>query len=277
MATPADTSPLDTQAIAAEALAALDGKRQITPFSSRLAGFDLRSAYRAAAQVQALRVARGERPLGRKIGFTNSGIWPEYGVFAPIWGPMYQHSVHDIAALGGRFALAGLLQPRIEPEIVFGLGRAPTAGMDDAALMGCIVWVAHGFEIVHSIFPDWRFTAADTVAAFGLHGALLLGPLRPVGADAQAWRDGLPRFAIELLWDGEVVDQGQGTNVLGSPLAALRHLIELLAADAAQPPLAAGEIITTGTLTRALPIAAGQRWQTRLDGIPLPGLDLQFD
>jgi 2-oxo-3-hexenedioate decarboxylase len=65
--------------------------------------------------------------------------------------------------------------------------------------------------------------------------------------------------------------------VLGGPLSALRHLVELLAQDAAQPPLAAGEIVTTGTLTRALPIARGQRWQTALEGVGLPGLDVSFD
>ncbi len=52
--------------------------------------------------------------------------------------------------------------------------------MDEAALLGCIAWVAHGFEIVHSMFAGWRFAAADTVAAFALHGAYRLGPRRPI-------------------------------------------------------------------------------------------------
>ncbi len=47
------------------------------------------------------------------------------------------------------------------------------------------------------------------------------------------------------------MERGQGSNVLGGPLSALRHLVELLARDPHNPPLQAGEIITTGTLTRA--------------------------
>ena len=55
----------------------------------------------------------------------------------------------------------GLTEPKIEPEIMFGFVAAPSPGMDDAALLSCIAWVAHGFEIAQSIFPDWKFSAAD--------------------------------------------------------------------------------------------------------------------
>jgi 2-oxo-3-hexenedioate decarboxylase len=50
----------------------------------------------------------------------------------------------------------------------------------------------------------------------------------------------------------------------------------LLAVDPDNPPLAAGELVTTGTVTRALQIAPGERWTTRLTGLPLAGLDVTF-
>ncbi len=62
----------------------------------------------------------------------------------------------------------------------------------------------------------------------------------------------------------------------GGPLAALRHLVEVLAADAASPPIEPGEIVTTGTLTRALPIAPGETWSTELHGLDLPGVSVRF-
>ncbi|NRF66940.1 hydratase [Aquincola sp. S2] len=266
----------DLAAIATEALAARDERRQIAPFSSRYDGLDLDTAYRIAADVRAQRIARGETPVGRKIGFTNRTIWAEYDVWAPIWGSMYQTTVHDLAALAGRFSLDGLAEPRIEPEIVFGLARAPEPGMDAAALLGCIEWVAHGFEIVQSIFPGWKFAAADCVAAFGLHGALLVGPRQSVSAHRAGWLASLSSFAIDLACDGVVVDHGQAANVLDGPLFALRHLVELLAADPSQPALAAGEVVTTGTLTRALPVAPGQVWTTALRGVALAGIGVRF-
>jgi 2-oxo-3-hexenedioate decarboxylase len=73
-----------------------------------------------------------------------------------------------------------------------------------------------------------------------------------------------------------VVDRGLGENVLGSPLLALGHLVGLLAAQPDAPPLAAGEIITTGTLTDAHPVAPGETWRTEIRGVPLPGLEVRF-
>ncbi len=220
-----------------------------------------------------LREARGEIAIGRKIGFTNRTTWPDY---APMWGYVYDRTVHDLADLGGRFSLAGLAEPRIEPEIVFRLAAAPMPGMDERALLGCIDGVAHGFEIVQSIYPGWAFTAPDAVAAFGLHGALLLGPWHPATANEEEWEQALSTFTVDLLRDGEVVDQGQASNVLGGPLSALRHLVELLARDPVNPPLAAGEIVTTGTLTRVPPVAPGEMWSTALTDVALEGIRVQF-
>jgi 2-oxo-3-hexenedioate decarboxylase len=223
-----------------------------------------------------MREARGERPVGRKIGFTNRTIWAEYGVYAPIWGHVYDRTLFDLADVADGFPLAGLAEPRIEPEIVFGLGHVPSADMDDRALLGCIDWVAHGFEIVQSIFPGWRFAAADTVAAYGLHGALLIGPRQAVAPRRDAWLRELSGFEIDLHKDGAAIDHGRSANVLDGPLSALRHLLELLARDNVNPPLAAGEIVTTGTLTRAFPVAPGESWSTRLSGIALDGIRVRF-
>jgi 2-oxo-3-hexenedioate decarboxylase len=85
------------------------------------------------------------------------------------------------------------------------------------------------------------------------------------------------RSRITLVRNGVDADHGQAANVLGGgPLAALRHLVQALASDPEAPPLAPGEVITTGTLTRALPISAGERWSTRLDGVELNGIDVTF-
>lgn len=263
--------------VAQEVLAALSSGQQIMPFSTRIEGFDVPSAYAVAAELRRLRCARGEIHVGRKIGFSNRTIWAEYGVFAPISGDMYASTVHDVVTGPASFPLAGLSEPRIEPEIAFGLGSAPQAGMDEAALIACIAWVSHGYEIVHSIFPGWRFAAADVVAAGGVHGVMLLGPRRRIEpALAADWLQRLAQFEIELLRDGIPVDRGHARNVLDGPLCALRHLVDLLEMDPHNPPLAAGEIVTTGTVTRAFPIAAGERWSTRVEGLPLPILDVTF-
>ena len=272
-----DTNTLaDAKAIAAEALAALDTGRQIPPFSTRRADFDLEDAYLATAVIRQARETRGQIPVGRKIGFTNRTIWAEYKVYEPIWGYVYNQTVHDLAGVGDSFSLAGLAEPRIEPEIIFGLAVAPSPDMDEGALLTCIDWVAHGFEIVQSIFPGWVFSAPDTVAGFGLHGALLVGPRHSIAEHAEDWNRTLSTFEIDLKRNGTIADHGRAVNVLGGPVSALHHLVDTLGRDQVNPPLAPGEIITTGTLTRAFPVSAGETWTTQLTGVALDGLCVRF-
>jgi 2-oxo-3-hexenedioate decarboxylase len=261
----------DIDAIASEIASALVVRRA----PARLTGLSLQDAYRVTAALDRVRQARGERPIGRKIGFTNRTIWPEYGVDAPNWGYLTDRSVSALEP-GRAVSLQEFAEPRIEPEIVFGLSAAPSPEMDEAALTRCIGWVAHGFEIVHSIFPSWKFTLHETTAANALHGALLLGPRQPLNGGEQSWLERLATFDIALYRNGQVADRGKGENVLGSPVSALRHVVQLLADDDANPPLAAGEIVSTGTLTRALPIAPGEIWKTELSGIELKGIEVRF-
>ena len=266
----------DADRIAREIMEACTAGRQIPSLAARLPGFDLDQAYQVTAALRRIRQQRGERPVGRKIGFTNRTIWDEYQVYAPIWGDMYDTTLKETGG-AAELDLAPYLEPRIEPEIAFGLARAPQPGMDEAALLDCIAWVAHGFEIVHSMFAGWRFAAADTVAAFALHGAYRMGPRRAVAdAPKEGWLAALTRFEISLYRDDELVDRGQAPNVLDGPLSALRHLNDLLAADRHNPPLAAGEIVTTGTVTRAFPVAPGETWRTELHGLDLPPMSIRF-
>lgn len=261
-------------AIANEAFAAFNiSAGQLPPFCARYPSFTLDDAYRVSALAHGMRVANGYKPVGRKAGFTNRQIWDEYGVRAPNWGYVYDRTMHDVSV---PLPLARYAEPKIEPEIMFGLSAAPSPGMDDAALLSCIAWVAHGYEIVQSIFPGWKFSAPDSVVANAMHGALLVGARHDIRPRSAEWLRTLPVFEVELYRDGELMDRGHGSNVLEGPLSVLRHVAELLACDPDNPPLAAGEIVSTGTLTRALPVKAGETWTTKLNGIALEGVRLRF-
>ena len=76
-------------ALAATLLDAYDRGCAMQPPSSTHAGFTLPDAYRLAAELIEARSRRGERLVGRKIGFSNRAIWPAYGVDGPIWGAVW--------------------------------------------------------------------------------------------------------------------------------------------------------------------------------------------
>ena len=274
MDSPADTSTISP--VAREVVASLTSHRQIAPFTSRPGGLTLADAYRVTPLLRAAFEAHGEKIVGRKIGFTNREMWKVYGVTAPVWGYATDHTTHELARTPAQQA-AHFADPRIEPEIMFGMKAAPSPAMDAAALLDCIEWVSLGYEVVQSIFPGWKFQAADTVAANGVHGALLVGTRHAIATRKAEWLRELATFKAELSCAGKPAQHGGGALVLDSPLLALRHLVALLANDPHNPQVGPGEIISTGTLTLAMPVRAGETWTTKVSGIPLEDISLRFE
>ncbi len=172
-------------------------------------------------------------PVGRKIGFTNRTLWSLFGVDRPMWAHIWSRTVVFAADNEASMSLNGLVQPRIEPEVVFKLRTAPPPDVDAIDILRSVEWMAPGFEIVHCHFPGWNFRLADCIADFGLHGALVVGTPVVIDDDNRAAvAEQLPAFKLTLSRDASVVDRGVGGNVLDGPAHALSHLIRVLA-DAA--------------------------------------------
>jgi 2-oxo-3-hexenedioate decarboxylase len=247
-----------------------EGSQIVPPFSERYPGLTPEAGYAAARALHAHRVASGWKPVGRKIGFTNRTLWRRYGVYEPMWGMVYDRTLIQAQRDRAEVRLEGLAQPRIEPEICFRLKRVPNTAAA-AELLACIEWMAHSVEIVQCHHPDWKVTIADCTADNGLHGRLIVGAPVPMQDP-----DKLPLVEARLFKGERLVDRGVGANVLGSPLTALGFLVDVLRRQPEAPPLAAGEIITTGVLTDAHPVASGETWHTELAGLPLPGLKISF-
>jgi 2-keto-4-pentenoate hydratase len=234
----------------------------------------LDAAYQLSLAVRRLRIARGEKPQGYKIGFTNRTIWERYRVFAPIWGPVWDTTVRHCDGCG-TLDLARLCQPRLEPEIVFGMRGTPPADPSLEQLFDCVEWLAPGFEIVQSHRPDWRFAASETVADGALHGRLLVGARTPVhrlapsGAALGAMLAGLH---VQLQRDGALIEVGHGAHVLDGPLHALRHFVREMQRCPGAGELLAGDVVTTGTWTDAMPLTPGPIWRAVFDA-PIPTLE----
>ena len=266
---------MDATTLGRELIELHEQPRQVTPFSTRYPGLTAETGYAAARELHAHRTARGWKLEGRKIGFTNRTIWDRYGVHEPIWGAVYDRTLISSRNNKAIVPLAGLMQPRIEPEICFRLKTRPPATRDPQALLDCIEWIAHSIEIVQCHHADWKVTLADSTANNSLHGRLVVGT--PVAVEKiSGLAAALPFLKVALMKNHEKKDQGIGSNVLGSPLLALSFLIDLLAKQPESPPLAAGEIISTGTLTDAHPVAPGERWSTDFHGFAVRGLDIEF-
>ena len=233
--------------LAAELAAARDG-RQTIPARG---GLSLDSAYELAADLERERVSAGWRPAGWKLGFTNQTRWSRLGLDRPIRARIYRETIWAES-----LAAAELVQPLIEPEVVFGIGVDLARDAELDAIAAAVEWAAAGLEVVQCHFEGWNMTPAEAIADAGVHAALAIG--RPTEVDAAGAHE-LAEARCELFRDGVLVATGRGADVLGGPLEALRWLVQSL-----PDGLKAGEIVTTGTLTEALPVEPGHRWEHRL-------------
>ena len=268
---------INLQTIADEIKAAQDHCKIILPLTSRLSQFSNAQAYAVAQMIHKMRIEEGAVPVGRKIGFTNPEMWSTYGVCEPIWGYIYDTTVVKLAGSMARCQIGQFAEPKIEPEIVVHFGTSPPVSAGPADVFASIDWIAHGIEIVQSHFPGWKFQAADTIADWGLHATLIVGePLEVKSPGADVLAD-IENFTVTLSCDGEVREQGKGSNALGSPLKAVEHLMNVIAKQPHASPLQSGELVTTGTLTAAQPIHPGQTWSTHLKGIALSGISVSFE
>lgn len=238
--------------------------------------FSLATAYRVAHQLRSAQQAQGKTLAGRKIGISNRAAWAGLGLNDIVWGYLFDDTVFEAKDNDYTLSLNGMAQPKLEPEIVFGLKAAlPTGTRDGAQLLKSVGWLALGFEVVQCPYSDWQFKPADLVATFGFHGALVIGEKQLVETPEDLAAK-LARTKATLYKNDTVMYEGGGGNVVDSPAAALGHLADLIASDTEATPLAAGELITTGTLTAAPAVTAGDSYRVSVTGLGLADLRLTF-
>jgi 2-keto-4-pentenoate hydratase len=267
-----------SERLIAELLQARDDGRLVANPSQF--GFDLslQDGYLIGYELHERLVARGLKPAGRKIGFTNRALWEQFKVSAPIWAHLYEQTVHFAHEGNLRLSLAGMIAPRLEPEVVLKLSAPlPPGEASLDALADCVEWVAIGFEIVDSHFADWRFTAAEAVADFGVHAALVVGtPWRVTSENRHSLASVLESLKVTLRGGKDFHAEGEGRNTLGNPLMALAHLVRVLSAQPWAAPLGPGEVITTGTLTALPHLHSGESYSVQVEGAPLRPLRLEL-
>jgi 2-oxo-3-hexenedioate decarboxylase len=269
--------PLDPIQLADEIAIAYNECRSMPAPSSQDASLTVADGYVVERLLSERRRASGHATVGRKVGFANKAMWRVLKLETLVWAHMYDDTVQYAENGKATRSLARMFSPKIEPEIVFKLRRPLADGETEAAaVLDAVEWIALGFEIIDCVFPDWKFQPADFIAAYGLHAALVVGEPRAVDAAAiPALVDELPRFKVRLIKNGELVEEGSGKNSLRSPALCVGELAAGIARQPGAPPLGAGELISSGTLTTSQPIAAGETWSAEVEGLDLAPLTLK--
>lgn len=206
-------------------------------------------AYRVQRELVDLRLGRGERLVGLKMGLTSRAKMAQMGVDEVIWGRLTEGMrVPDGDSTDhGRF-----IHPRVEPELAFRLtGR--TGELDDA-----VDAVAPALELIDSRYRDFRFTLPDVVADNTSAAGFVVGPWQPVPA-------GLANLGVLLEVDGEVVQAGSTAAILGDPRRALAQGLAMAQRDGVRPE--PGWVFLAGAATSAVPLPAGARVQAVVEQV----------
>jgi 2-oxo-3-hexenedioate decarboxylase len=211
---------------------------------------DLAAAYRIQHELIGHRLARGERLVGCKLGFTSKAKMAQMGVTEIIVGRLTDAmQVPD----GADVDLARFIHPRIEPEVAFRLGTDVTAGAD---ITECVDAVAPALEIIDSRYRDFRFSLPDVIADNTSAAAFVVGEWQPM-------RD-VADLPVRLVVDGIDAETGSTAAILGHPLRALEELVGL--AGKYDVALRAGDVILAGAATAAVPFGPN-RVEAHVEGL----------
>ena len=230
----------------------------IDPIRTALPDGDLSAAYLVQRAFNEKRDADGQRLIGRKSGFTNATAMGMMEVDTPVSGLLYD--VMDVPH-NSEIPANQITSPKIEAEIAFIMGADLAFDkITIADVMRATDYVTAAIEIVNTRIADWSGKGVDMVADnvgashFTLgHKIQLLDQFDVSQASA------------DIHVNGASVGQGNGANVLGSPLNSLCWLANHMVAQGT--PIQEGDVILSGSLGPMILCEKGDKVDVHIQGL----------
>ncbi len=246
-------------AIAEALFDARETRRPIPPIAGSIGpDADIDAAY-AVQEINTERsLSAGRKLVGRKIGLTAKAVQKQLGVDQPDYGMLFD----DMAVLDGwEIASSRLIQPKVEAEVAFVIGR----DLDDeritvADVMGAVEFAVPAIEVVDSRIADWKIGILDTIADNASSGLYVLG-----GSPKKLDSLDLRSAGMVMERGGELVSVGAGAACLGDPLSAVLWLARTMAR--AGRPLRVGDTVLSGALGPMVTVQWGAVYEARIEGL----------
>lgn len=220
---------------------------------------DLGFGYATQAALLPLLAGGSPRIVGWKVGLTTPRMQQMCGVNEPIVGAVLEGRIHPAPA---RVAVSSYVRLGVESEIALRIARPfPEDEVSPDEALAHVDRVCAAFELVDDSAADYaRLSAATLVADNAWNAGLALGPPSDArGLGALGGRKGVLRR------DGEVVDEGSSSDVLGDPAKALAWVARHLAR--AGQPLRPGQWVSTGSIVPTKFVEPGQTWWFEVEGL----------
>jgi 2-keto-4-pentenoate hydratase len=218
--------------------------RRTRPAITSTVPLSIRDAYAIQRRVTARRTDAGERVVGWKLGYTSQAMREQMGVDAPNFGPL----TDAMLLRSGDAVGEALMQPRVEPEIALRFAHSVPPDADIAAVLAASESAHACLEVVDSVYTDYRFRLEDNTADGSSAAQVVIGP-------SLGTVRGLDEIDVVLAHNAVEVACGRGDAASGHPAAGIVWLAGQLASTGER--IDAGQIVITGGLTAAVPLAPG--------------------
>ena len=243
--------------IAAIAKSLDDAARTAKPIAQLSGAVDLSlaQAYDVQKQLIALRLKRGERRAGIKMGFTSRAKIVQMGISDMIWGRLTSGMIVEE---GGPVDFSRYVHPRVEPEIAFLLKRPLFGLVTPLQAMDAVEAIAPALEIIDSRYDNFKFSLADVVADNASSSGFVTGAWVKPDFD-------FSNLGLVLNFDGRPVQIGSTAAIMGHPLRSLVAAARF-AAEAGEP-LQTGWIVMAGGATAAEAMSPNQHVEMEMENM----------
>lgn len=221
----------------------------------------LAEAYDVQRALIDLRVGRGARRIGMKMGFTSRAKMIQMGLSDLIWGRLTSDMLIEDGGIDALFHI----HPRVEPEICFLLRKPLSGPVTPMAALAAVEAIAPALEIIDSRYLDFKFSLADVIADNASSSAVVVGAWHSPAID-------FSNLGLVMEVDGWPVEIGSTAAILGHPLRSLCAASRLVAE--AGETLEAGSIVMAGGATAAVAISPGASVRCDMQSLGRAGFTL---
>jgi 2-oxo-hept-3-ene-1,7-dioate hydratase len=251
-------TPQDHRAAAQALLTAEETRTQIGLLSQTHPGMTLDDAYAVQSELVAMKLARGRKVIGWKIGLTSRAMQEQLKIDTPDSGVLLDDM---LCADGATVPKKHFIQPRVEAEIAFLMARDLSgAAITREEVVAATAHVAPSLEILDTriLRRDPATGRAriitDTVSDNAANAGIVLGGQRHrIDAHDLRWVGAIVRR------NGVVEETGLGAGVLDDPVTGILWLVHRLAAYG--QGLKAGDVVLSGSFVRAIEAPPGSRFE----------------
>lgn len=233
-------------------------RRAVPPLTRSLAELPLADAYAIQAEGIRLRVARGERVVGLKMGLTSEAKRRQMNLDSPVYGVLTDKM--QVPA-GGVVHVGGGIHPKIEPELAFRTSRELKGRVTRDEVLEACASVFAAMEVLDSRYIDFKyFSLPDVVADNSSSSLFVLGT-----AEHPPRQLDLTRLEMVMEVNGEKAQAARSDAISGDPVLSVVQLCELLARRGESLP--AGSVVLAGAATVAHMLQPGDRVKLTVEGL----------